>query len=156
MKNQLLLLKDVENLGRSGDIVTTAPGFARNFLLPQGKAVIAKKHTVRLQEKLKAERVKKAAADKKEADAFAKELVGKTIEVRVKIDGAGHMYGSVTAVDIVRFLEEQLKMVVDRKGVLLPKAIKKLGTHKIALKLTEGVPASITLEVQAEEEAAKE
>ena len=71
MGNQLLLLEDVDDLGRSGDVVSVKPGFARNFLLPQKKAVVADKNTLRMQARLKEEREKRAAVDKKDSEILA-------------------------------------------------------------------------------------
>ena len=152
MKNQLLLLDDVDGVGCSGDIVSVKPGFARNYLFPQKKAVVAEKHLVRLQERLKAERAKKAATDKKDAEKLAKELVGKTLTTSVKIDANGHMYGSIHAQDIAKLFTEQLEIPLEKRNVVLPKPIKKLGTVEVELKLKEGVPAKITLEIKAEAE----
>ena len=69
---KLLLLEDVRNLGRKGDLVQAKPGFVRNFLLPQKKALIADKQTIRLQDKLQEERIQQAVEDKKDADVLAK------------------------------------------------------------------------------------
>ncbi len=151
MSNQLLLLEDVSGLGRSGDIVSVKPGFARNCLLPQKKAIIAEKHLVRLQEKLKQERAKQAVVDKKESETLAQEFAGKTLTTKAKIDSEGHMYGSVTAQDIVGLLKEQLGHDLDKRNILLLKPIKKLGVHEVELKLKEGVLATITLEITSEE-----
>lgn len=146
-KNQVLLLEDVETLGRSGDIVTVKPGYARNFLLPKKRAVVAEKHLVRLQEKLKEERAKKASGDKKESDALAKDLLTKVLKTQVKIDAEGHMYGSVTQADIVKLFKEQLNIEIERRNVVLAKPIKKMGEIEVELKLKEGVPAKIKLEI---------
>jgi len=151
MKKKLLLLEDVDGLGRSGDIVTAKPGFVRNFLLPKQKAILAEKHMVRLQERLKEERAKKAVSDKKEAEALAKEIIGKTLNTQVKIDAEGHMYGSVGAQDIVKFMKEQLAITIEKRNVAFPKPIKRLGVYAIELKLKEGVSAIINLEITAEE-----
>jgi len=149
MQNQLLLVQDVDNLGRSGDIVKVKPGYARNFLLPQKKAVVANKFTLRLQSKLKEERIKQAAMDKEEAELLARQLEGKVLVTEVKVDPDGHMYGSVAAIDIVRlFADEQIAL--DKKHVVLPHPIKALGAYPITLKLKEGVPAQITLHIIAE------
>lgn len=148
-KNQILLLEDVDALGRSGEIVTVKPGYARNFLLPKKKAVVAEKHLVRLQERLKEERAKQAAADKKESEALAKSLADKVLKTQVKIDAEGHMYGSVSQADIVKLFKEQLNIELDRRNILLPKPIKKTGEFEVELKLKEGVPAKIRLEVTA-------
>ena len=151
MKNQVLLLDDVDGVGRKGDIVSVKAGFKRNYLFPQKKAVIAEKHLVRLQERLKEERKKQAIVDKKESEALAKELVGKTLHVKVKIDAEGHMYGSVSSQDVVRLFKDQLNVVLERRNVVLPKGIKKVGVHEVELKLKEGVPAIITIEITPEE-----
>lgn len=149
MQNQLLLLEDVEDLGRSGDVVTVKPGYARNFLVPQKKAVIADKFTLRMQAKLKEERSKRAAIDLSEATELAKKLDGCILTCEVKVDPDGHMYGSVSATDIVRLLEVQ-GSVVERRNVVLAHPIKTLGAHVIHLKLNEGVPAQVTLRVLGE------
>lgn len=149
MQNQLLLIQDVEDLGRSGDIVKVKPGFARNFLLPQKKAVVADKFTLRLQAKLKEERIKQAAVDKKEAEVLASKLEGKVLVTEVKVDPDGHMYGSVAATDIVRLFAQE-NIVLEKKNVVLPHPIKALGEYGITLKLKEGVPAQITLHIVAE------
>lgn len=149
MRNQLLLIEDVEDLGRSGDIVSVKPGFSRNFLLPQKKAVIADKFTLRMQARLQEERAKKAAVDRQEAEMQAAKIEGMVLSIEVKVDPDGHMYGSVGAADIVRLLENE-GLVLERRNVVLAQPIKALGTHPIHLKLKEGVPAQITLQVISE------
>lgn len=150
MKHQLLLLEDVYGLGRSGDIVSAKPGYARNFLLPQKKAIVAQKHLVKLQERLKEERTKRAVVDKKEAEELAKQLEGKKLTAQSKVDPEGHMYGSVTVADIAKMLKEQLNVELDKRNVQLPKPIKQLGIHLIELRLKEGVLAKVNLEITAE------
>lgn len=146
MPNQLLLLEDVDNLGRSGEVVTVKPGFARNFLLPQKKAVVADKFTLRLQSKLKEERFKRAEKDRQDAEELSKRLEGMTLTTVVKVDPDGHMYGSVAAVDIVRLFEEQ-GITIERRNVALVQPIKALGIYPIHLKLKEGIPAEVILKV---------
>ena len=149
MKNQLLLIEDIDDLGRSGEVVSVKPGFARNFLLPQKKAVVADKHTLRLQEKLREERAKRAVVDKKEAEELSEKLNGMTLTIEVKVDPEGHMYGSVSATDIIHlFAKEGVEL--ERKNIVLPHPIKALGVHQLTLKLKEGVPAAVTLQVLSE------
>ena len=158
MKKKLLLIEDVYGLGRSGDIVTAKPGYVRNFLIPQKKAVTAGEQTIRLQEKLRDERAKQAVGDKKEAQGLAQGLSGKVITTTVKVDQEGHMYGSVTASDIAKLLAEQLKVTLDRRNVILLHGIKTIGIHEVQLKLKENLPAMVTLQIKAEgakEEAEK-
>lgn len=148
--NQLLLLEDIVNLGRKGDLVKTKPGFARNFLLPQKKAVFADKRTIRMQERLKEERIKQAAIDKKESEVFAAKIKGKTFRTHVKTDKQGNLYGSVTASDIVKLFEREEEVVLERRNIVLPKPIKTLGTFEIYLRLKEDVLASFNLKVIGE------
>ncbi len=149
MKQQLLLLEDVDGLGRSGDVVTAKPGFIRNFLLPQQKAVSADKHTLKMQARLKEEREKRAAVDRKEAEVQAEQIKTLVLAIEVKVDPDGKMYGSVSTLDIARLLQAK-GYQIERKSVLLSQAVKTLGNHTINLRLKEGVPATFTLEVQPE------
>lgn len=146
---QYLLLQDVYKLGRKGDLVRAKPGYARNFLVPQQKAVVADQKTLRMREKLQAERAKQAEIDKRESEELARVINDKSLSVEVKVDHEGHMYGSVSAQDIVKLLEEH-NIIIEKQFVQLAHPIKKLGTHSIALHLKEGVPAAFTLNVHGE------
>lgn len=149
MKQKLLLLDDVDGLGRSGDLVTAKPGYVRNFLLPQKKALVANKQTLKMQARLKEEREKKATIDREEALKLASQLEGFVLTIEVKVDPEGHMYGSVSALDIARLMQEK-GYSVERRHVAVHQPIKTVGSHQIALKLNEGVPGKITLEIVAE------
>ncbi|NBO24296.1 MAG: 50S ribosomal protein L9 [Chlamydiae bacterium] len=149
MQNQLLLLEDVDSLARKGEIVKVKPGFARNYLLPQGKAVVADKRTLRMQEKLVAERAKQAVEDKKESMDLAAQINHKAFNIVVKVDPDGHMYGSVTALDISKLLKEK-GFNVERHFVKLLNPIKTLGVYEIQLVLKENVEAQIALEVESD------
>lgn len=149
MKQQLLLLEDVGGLGRTGDLVSAKPGYIRNFLLPKKKAVIADKHTLKLQVTLKKEREKQAASDRKEAKEMAERLVDFVITTEVKVDPEGKMYGSVTSLNIVQLMKEN-GHTIDRKQVELPNPIKTTGEHKINLKFKEDVSAFFTLKILPE------
>lgn len=151
MATKLLLIEDVEALGRSGEIVNVKPGYARNFLLPQGLAVIADKKALRQQERLREERRKKAVEDKKEATEIAARIEGVTLTTVVKVDHEGHMYGSVNAHEIVHMLQEQQNVELDKKSIQLKHPIKATGVHPIPVKLKEGVTASFNLKVMSEE-----
>ena len=149
MKQQYLLIEDVEDVGRSGEMISAKPGFARNYLLPQLKAVLATEHTLRMQTKLQAERAEKAAVDKKEAEALAQKLQGKELSITVKVDPEGNMYGSVGFADIIElFTKEGIE--VDRRTVGLTKPIKQVGDHQLTLKLKEGVTCGYTLKIIGE------
>lgn len=137
-KQQLLLLDDVDSLGRKGEIVSAKPGYVRNFLLPRGLAVVASANTLRKQESLKAEREKQAIIDRQESESLAKQLEGMVLETKVKVDPEGHMYGSVTPNDIAKLFAEK-GFAVERRYILINKPIKESGMHKVPLKLKEGI-----------------
>lgn len=146
MKQQLLLIEDVDSLGRKGEIVSARPGYVRNFLLPRGLAVIASQHTLRKQEALRKEREKQAIVDRQESEKLAATLSGVVLETKVKVDPEGHMYGSVSANDIVHLFQD-LGFAIDRKYIQLNKPIKQTGVHKISLKLKEGVMVEMQLSI---------
>lgn len=150
MATKLLLIEDVEDLGRSGDLVSVRPGYARNFLLPRGFAVIADKSALRSQVRLQEERQKQAVQDKAESEKAANAVEGVTLMTIVKVDHDGHMYGSVTSHDIVNLLQNQVNIVLEKRAIALKHPIKETGVHQIAVKLKEGVTASFTLKVVPE------
>lgn len=150
--SKLLLIEDVESLGRSGDIVSVRPGYARNFLLPQGLALVADQSALRMQTRLQEERRKKAIQDKKEADELAVHIEGKTLTTIVKVDHEGHMYGSVSAADIAHLFQEQENIAIEKRAIVLKHALKETGVHNLSIKLKEGVAASFTLKIVPEEE----
>jgi large subunit ribosomal protein L9 len=146
MKQQLLLLSDVDALGKKGEIVSARPGYVRNFLLPQGLAVIASANTLRKQERLRQERAKQAVIDKKESEELALQIEATPLEICVKVDPEGHMYGSVSAADVARLFEEK-GLPIEKKSILLTKPIKETGIHNISLKLKEGVLVTSQLSI---------
>ncbi len=154
MKYHLLLLEDIVNHGRKGELVYTAPGFARNFLLPQGKALLASRSTVRMREKLQTERDEQAAKDRKESLVFAEKLKGTMIETVVKVDPDGHMYGSVTIVDIAKLLEDN-GFAIHKKNIALHHPIRTIGSYQISLKLPENVDATFGLEIKPDRKIEK-
>lgn len=146
---QYLLLKDVEGLGRSGDLVTAKPGFINNYLEPQAKAVRADKRTIRMQARLQEERAKQAEIDRKISLEVAEKVKELVIEHRVKVDTEGHMYGSVSTADISSLLADQ-GIELNKKHIRIQQPIKDTGIHMVTLKLKEGVDAILKLKVLSE------
>ncbi|MDP1879857.1 MAG: 50S ribosomal protein L9 [Parachlamydiaceae bacterium] len=151
MANELLLLEDVDVLGRKGEIVKVKPGYARNFLLPQGLAVKASKHTLGRQQRLQEERQQLALQHKAESEQLANQLSGITLTKIVKVDHDNNMYGSVSVADIAHLVLDYAKIDLDKKAILLKHPIKEIGVHEINLKLKEGVTTSFHLKVMSEE-----
>ncbi len=156
MANKLLLIHDVEHVGRSGDIISVRPGYARNFLIPQGFAVVADKRALQMQSRLQEERAKKAAAEKAESEAIKKRLETVELETVVKVDHEGNMYGSVNAQDIQHMIEKATGIHLEKKAIQVKHAIKTTGEHKIHLKLKEGVEVdTLVLKIVPEESSTK-
>ena len=152
MKNQLLLLEDIANVGRKGDLVRVKPGFARNYLVPQQKALVADRSVIKIQARLKEERAKQSIEDKKDAENLREKLEHLVIAHEVKADPEGHMYGSVTAKNIVDLLSEN-GLSIERRMVSIDHSIKKVGTYTIKLKLKESVDAQFNLKIEPDEES---
>ena len=149
---KLLLLEDVEDLGRSGEIVSVKPGYARNKLLPSRVAVLADKKALRMQARLQEERAKKAIQDKADAEKLKAKIDElETLTKVVKVDQEGNMYGSVSANDIVHLLEEQAGMHIEKRTVQLKHPLKQIGSYTIHLKLNEGVTADLKVNIEAEQ-----
>ncbi len=100
---------------------------------------------------MKDEREKKALEDKLESDSIAAQIAGIDLITVVKVDHDGHMYGSVTANEVMHLLQEQKNITLDKKNILLKHAIKTTGVHPISVKLKEGVVAEFNLKVMSEE-----
>ncbi|AAP05557.1 50S ribosomal protein L9 [Chlamydia caviae] len=150
MKQQLLLLEDVDGLGRSGDIVTARPGYVRNYLMPQKKAVIAGAGTLRLQAKLKEERLLRAAEDRAESEKLAEALRDVILEFQVRVDPDNNMYGSVTISDIIDEAAKKNIILTRKNFPHSHYAIKNLGKKSVPLKLKEDVTATLFVEVSSE------
>jgi large subunit ribosomal protein L9 len=146
---KVVLLEDIEKVGRQGDLIEVKPGYARNFLIPQKKALHADKSALRRQKRLQEDRIKKAEEDKSESMLIINQLADQAFTINRKVDEEGHMYGSVSVMDIVTLLGEN-NIIIEKKHVVLPQQIKQAGTHVIVLKLKEGVEGSFNLEIAPE------
>jgi large subunit ribosomal protein L9 len=149
---KIILADDVDNLGQKGDIVSVADGFARNFLIPKGKALIATKGAVRQAEMMRRARLERDEKRKAEAASKVAVLATSPVYISARAGEGGRLFGSVTKSDVARGIEEQLGESVDRHDVVLEDPIRVLGTHQVEVKLHEEVNALITVEVIPHEE----
>ncbi|MDD9727395.1 50S ribosomal protein L9 [Roseovarius sp. SK2] len=151
---QVILLERVAKLGQMGDVVEVKPGFARNYLLLQGKALTASKENIASFEDQKAQLEARNLESKKEAEALAARLDGqKFIVIRQASDG-GNLYGSVSTRDAAAVATEE-GYSVDRKQVLIRQPIKTLGLHDVEVHLHPEVEAHIVLNVARSPEEAE-
>ncbi len=151
---QVILLQRVAKLGQMGEVVDVKPGFARNYLLPQGKALSASKANIEAFEGRKAQLEAQNLETKKEADKMAETLNGQQFIVIRSASDAGALYGSVTTRDAADAATEA-GFTVDRKQVVLTAPIKELGLHDVAVVLHPEVEATIQLNVARSPEEAE-
>lgn len=146
---QVILKEDVANLGYKDDVITVKDGYGRNYLLPQGKAVIATESAKKmLAENLK-QRAHKLEKIKQDAQDLAAKLEGVTLSVGAKTSSTGTIFGSVTNIQIAEALEKK-GYSVDRKVIIIKEAVKEVGSYKALLKLHKEVSVEIPFEVVSE------
>jgi len=143
---QVILLERVAKLGQMGDVVNVKPGYARNFLLPQGKALRASDDNIKSFEARKAELEVQNLETKKEAQDVAQRLDGTTYVVIRQASDAGALYGSVSTRDVADLLAEA-GVTIERRQIVIGQPIKVLGIHTILLNLHPEVDAEIRLNV---------
>lgn len=146
----VILLKDQRHLGSRGEVVKVKPGFARNYLLPQGIALEATPGNVKYFEQIKAKVDLEHAREREAAQAIADKLQGLRLEVAKRVGETETLYGSVTASEIAEMLEAK-GFEIDRRRIDLEGGIKTLGDHEVRIDLHAEVEATITVTVVPEE-----
>jgi len=146
---KVILKETIEALGIIGSEVTVAKGYARNYLLPQGKAVMA---TPENRKKLAQERVKidlQISKERSTAEELAKRIENVVCQIPVKVSEGGTLYGSVQIKDIVNSLKE-MEITVDKRQINMKESIKQTGTYQVPIRLYQGVEPKISIEIVAE------
>lgn len=146
---QVVLSQDVRKLGSNGDLVEVAPGYARNYLLPQGIASLATPGILRQVEQRREKERQRLLAELKEAEdrKIALKTVGK-LTIRKQVGEDNQIFGTVTTQDVVDTIKERAGQDVDRRGVTIPE-ISKLGNYQAQVKLHPEVTATVDFEVIA-------
>ena len=144
---RVLLRDDVDGLGRRGDIVEVAGGFARNFLLPTGRAMKATDAMSAQATAMRRSRDLRDAKDKEAAEALSDMLAGKTLTISARSGAEGRLFGSVTTQDVADAVETQTGALIDRRKIRLEEPIKSVGTHIVPVHLHGDVEAELTVEV---------
>ncbi len=146
----IILLKDVDNLGDKHDVVTVKNGYGRNFLIPQKLAVIANPTNMKKLESLRAEEDAKESARLDEYKVIATQLEGKSLKVGVKAGTSGKIFGSVTNIQIAQAIKEQLGIDIARKKIVLPEEVKEVGSYVADINLHKEVSTTLDFELVAE------
>lgn len=148
---KVLLLEDVAKLGKAGDLIEVKPGYANNYLIPQGLASAATRanmNEVKAKQKAAIARAKRLL---EEAEETGKRLQGKIITIGVKAGEGGRIYGTVTNQDVADQLAKQ-DIIVDKRNIQMPDGIKELGQYEATVRLHSKVTVPFTVELKALED----
>ena len=146
---KLILLKDVENLGEEGDIVTVKDGYGRNFLIPQRLGRVASDGAVRHQQEIQRQRSRKVAKVREDAVAQKQQLEGAQVVIAAKTGEENRIFGTVTSQQIAVELSKQ-GFDVDRRDIELDEDIRMIGVYTATVKIHRDVNASVKIQVISE------
>lgn len=150
---EIILLKDMSNLGPANTIVKVKPGYARNFLIPRGAAVIANAQNRRvLDEKIRKQEARAAQILDAAKEKMAR-LTKKTLRIVAKAGTSGKIFGSVTNTQIVQAIKNQFGVDVERRSVTITEEVKMLGTYNAVINLHPALKATVTFEVYDDNQA---
>src|SRR5262245_37538176 len=147
---KVILREDIPRLDDAGEVVNVRPGFARNFLLPQGKAILATEASVKALEHHQRVIADKTAREKKALEGEKSRIEAIALEVSVQVGEEGKLFGSVTAAQIAELLGEK-GVTVDRRKIELAEPIREAGDHRVPVRLHRDVLAQVRLTVKAAE-----
>ena len=148
---KVILKEDIPKLGRMGQTVDVARGYGRNYLIPQGKAIVATSKNMKALEHERMLIQRKAELARKEAEGLAEKISGVTLSLSRKVVEEDKLYGSVSVSDISQALQEA-GVEIERKLIKLEEPIKSLGEFKVPIKVHDNVTAEVTIQVLKEEQ----
>lgn len=154
---KVILQETMDGVGHLGDLLDVRDGFARNFLLPRKKAVLANSRSIKAFEHVKRVAAEKAKKEKLEIEVHAKKVSAVTLTIEAQVGKDDKMFGSVTSKDLAEALAAQ-GFTIDRRKIQLAQPIKELGTVTVPIKMPREVTATVTVRVvkKQEQEAAAE
>lgn len=144
---KLILTGDVKDLGKQGDVVDVADGYARNFLLPKKHAIVANQGALEQAEAIREARIEAEAKAKEAAEAIATQLVGSRVVLAAQAGDEGQLYGSVGVGDVVAGILRFTGIELDKSNVQMAEPIRAIGLHEINLSLHPEVEFPLTLDV---------
>lgn len=144
---KVVLNADVRTLGRKGDVVEVAGGYARNFLLPRKLALVESKGTLKQAEHMQRSRVGQDRRERASFEALAQRIASSPVQIKARAGAEGQLFGSVTTSDIAAELAKVLGEEVDRRKITVSQPIKTLGTHDFSVHLHPEVTAAGNVDV---------
>jgi large subunit ribosomal protein L9 len=145
---KVVLNKDVANLGKAGEVKDVSPGYMRNFLVPQGLAVLATAGELKSLEARRSQISKAQDKARTEAESLASRLAGVSLVFQVRVGEQNRLYGSITSKDIADELARAAEITIDRRDIDLPDALKTLGNFAVPVRLGHDVKAAINVTLQ--------
>jgi large subunit ribosomal protein L9 len=153
---QVVLLEDIASLGRAGDIVSVAEGYARNALFPTGKAALATEGTRREHEQHIQRRRQQEEQRLKELQEKAEVIEGTELVLKARVKDGDEIYGSITPKEIVEALNEQAQLTLQAKDISIKKPLKKTGSQEMTVQLSPEVECMVVVSVVPDEESKQE
>ena len=147
---KVILLKNVDKLGKEGDLVEAKSGYARNFLFPNKAAVEATPENMKNWKEMKAKEAADEAARIAEAEEQKKQLESKVVDLKAKGGANGKLFGAITAKDIADRMNDIFGVKIDKKKIVLSENIKTTGKHKVTVKLHGDIAADVDVVIDAE------
>ena len=147
---QVILIKDIDNLGATHEVVSVRPGYARNFLIPQKFAIEASPSNLKIADEKAKVKAKKEAALLSEINKVTEVLKASPVKVGAKTGTSGKIFGSVTSIQIARAIKEQKGYEIDRKRISISEEVKEVGTHKASIDFGNSNIIEIEFEVVGE------
>ena len=147
---KVILKKDIKELGKKDEMVNVSDGYAKNYLIPRGLVVEATAGNVNEMKNKQAAEAAKLQREKENAQALARDLAGKTVNVTVKAGANGKLFGALTTKDVADAFKKQYDIEIDKKKIVLEENIKATGEYSATVKVYAGISANVRLIVKAE------
>lgn len=147
---KVILLQEVKNLGREGDVKEVSDGYARNYLIPRGLAVEATSAKLKELRERSERRDRKLEREEEKAKNIKERIDGQVLLLKVKAGEGGRLFGTVTAKDISDALHKEFAVTVDKKRIEIPDPIRHLGEYQVKIRLFSSISANVRVVLQAE------
>jgi len=153
---KVVLLEDLPGKGKAGEIKEVSKGYARNFLLPRGLALVATPTVIKqVESRLEKEKLEESI-DRDKLVELAQQIEGREIRFKARMGAGERLFGSITAADVAEELSQAVGSVIDKKKIDIEKSLRKTGSYEVAVKLASDINPQITVVIEEEKEKGKE
>jgi len=153
---KVVLLEDLPGRGKAGEIKEVSKGYARNFLLPRGLALLATPAVIKQAESRLEQEKTEESIDRDKLVELAQQIEGKEIRFQARMGAGERLFGSITAADVAEKLSQAIGSVIDKKKIDIEKSLRKTGSHQVAVKLASDLYPQITVVIEEEKETGTE